>query len=446
MGLQNALFNSVTGLDATSTAISVVGDNIANVNTPGFKERRVEFSDVLGQTISSSGGFSQVGAGVKTARISTIFSQGTFENTGRPTDLAIEGRGFFVVESPAGSRSFTRAGIFGFDKNGFLSTPDELRVQGYMIDQGTGAVSGTLTDIQLNSAVAPPQQTASYNLSVNLDATDTAVGPFDWANPDATANFRTVVTTYDSLGNPHPLTTFFEKAAAPAVNEWNYYVGLDPAETITAVAAAGDQFVQMGQGVLTFDSSGVLTGVDPGGVPALADGSEFHSITLTFNAGADATQLMDLSFGPFGGAGVGDATTQFGGATSSVNSFNQDGFGAGTLQSVSIGLDGILSGQFSNGANVNVAQIGMAVFPNIEGLVSVGNNRVIESQISGQPLFGGPRSGNFGSVRSSTLEQSNVDLAKQFVRMIINQRAFQANTRTVSVANELMGNLVGLGA
>ncbi|MCH7600657.1 MAG: flagellar hook-basal body complex protein, partial [Myxococcales bacterium] len=144
--------------------------------------------------------------------------------------------------------------------------------------------------------------------------------------------------------------------------------------------------------------------------------------------------------------GTGDSTTQFGGAGSTVNTFSQDGFGPGTLQSVSIGLDGVLSGQFSNGANVKVAQLALAVFPNLEGLVSIGSNRSIESDVSGQPLYGGPTTGNFGSVRSSTLEQSNVDLASQFVRMIINQRAFQANTRVVSVTNELMGNLVGLGA
>ncbi len=196
---------------------------------------------------------------------------------------------------------------------------------------------------------------------------------------------------------------------------------------------------------MTFNSAGVLTGVNPSSGAALADGSASHTMTTPFNGGADAAQTIDLNFGPFGGAGNGDATTQFGGAGNTVNSFSQDGFGPGTLQSVSIGLDGILSGQFSNGANVNVAQLGLAVFPNIEGLVSIGNNRVIESQVSGQPLYGGPTSGNLGSVRSSTLEQSNVDLANQFVRMIINQRAFQANTRTVSVTNELMGNLVGLG-
>ncbi|MFT5444237.1 MAG: flagellar hook protein FlgE [Myxococcota bacterium] len=446
MGLTNALFSSVTGLDATSTAISVIGDNIANVNTPGFKERRAEFSDVLGQTISGGGGFSQVGAGVKTTRISTIFSQGTFENTGRPTDFAIEGRGFFVVDSPTDSRSFTRAGVFGFDKEGFLATPGGDRLQGYSVDRGTGSVSGTLTDIQIDSAVSPPRQTSDYQLSVNLDANETYEGPFDWSDPDNTSNFRTVATVYDSLGNPHSATTFFEKAAAPATNEWNYHVGIDSSETDTAVATAGDSFVEMDQGVMTFDATGVLTSVNPASAGALANGSESHSITFGFNAGADSAQVIDFNFGPFANAGNGDATTQFGGAGNTINSFSQDGFSSGTLQSVAVGPDGTISGQFSNGATVDVAQLALVTFPNTEGLLSVGNNRLVESSGSGQPLFGGPQSGNFGSIRSGTLEQSNVDLANQFVRMIINQRAFQANTRTVSVTNELMGNLVSLGS
>jgi flagellar hook protein FlgE len=155
---------------------------------------------------------------------------------------------------------------------------------------------------------------------------------------------------------------------------------------------------------------------------------------------------MDLNFGPFGGAGTGDSTTQFGGSTSAVNSFTQDGFGPGNLQSIQIGPDGVITGQYSNGNNLDIAQIALAIFPNTEGLVSVGNNRLVESNVSGQPLVGGAQSGVMGSVRSNTIEQSNVDLAAQFVKMIVHQRAFQANTRTVSVANELMGNLVGLGA
>ncbi len=443
MSLGNALNSSVTGLDATSRAISVVGDNIANVNTPGFKERRAEFGDVLGQSISAGGGFSQTGAGVKTSRVSTIYSQGTFESTGRTTDLAIEGRGFFVVDDQAGGRAYTRAGIFGFDSNGFLSTHDGATVQGYTIDQATGVVSGTLSDISINTTVSPPQQTTDYQLSLNLNANETPItAAFNWADPDSTSNFRTAVTAYDSLGNPHTVTTFFTNTGS---NAWEYRVGIDPNDTDTAVATSGDLYVEVGDGALTFDSNGLLTDVTAGG-SSLGDGSVSDSLTLPFNGGADASQAMGLNFGPWGGAGTGDSTTQFGGSDSAVNSFTQDGFGPGNLQSIQIGLDGIITGQYSNGNNLDIAQIALAIFPNTEGLVSVGNNRLVESNVSGQPLVGGAQSGVMGSVRSSTIEQSNVDLATQFVKMIVHQRAFQANTRTVSVTNELMGNLVGLGA
>jgi len=444
MSLGNALNSSVSGLDAMSRAISVVGDNIANVNTPGFKERRAEFGDVLGQSITTGGGFSQTGAGVKTSRVSTIYSQGTFESTGRPTDLAIEGRGFFVVDDTTGARAYTRAGIFGFDNNGFLSTPDGARVQGYEINSSTGTVSGTLGDISINTTVSPPQQTSSYQLSLNLDANSTPVAAaFDWSNPDGTSTFRTAATVYDSLGNPHTVTTFFRNTTT--ANEWTYHVGIDSADTTTPPATPGDLFVEVGNGTLTFDAAGLLVGVNAGGAP-LADGSQSHSLTLPFSGGADPTQAMGLNFGPFAGGGSGDATTQFGGADSAVNSFTQDGFGPGNLQGIQIGLDGVITGQYSNGANLDIAQIVLATFPNTEGLVAVGSNRLIESNASGQPLFGGAQSGTMGSVRSSTIEQSNVDLATQFVKMIVHQRAFQANTRTVSVANELMSNLVGLGA
>ncbi len=445
MSLGNALNSSVTGLDATSRAISVVGDNIANVNTPGFKERRAEFGDVLGQSISAGGGFSQTGAGVKTSRVSTIYSQGTFESTGRPTDMAIEGRGFFVVDDSTGGRAYTRAGIFGFDSNGFLSTPDNSRVQGYAIDAATGAVSGALDDIAINTTVSAPQQTSTYQLSLNLDATDLPSAAFSWSTPDGTSNFRTAVTVYDSLGNPHTVTTFFSKTAD---NAWDYNVGIDVNDTATAPASPTDDFVGIGSGSLTFSGSGLLTGhtLTTPAASVLTDGSQSHTMTLPFNGGADPTQTFDLNLGAWGGGGTGDSTTQFGGADSSVNSFTQDGFGPGNLQSIQIGLDGVITGQYSNGNNLDIAQIALAIFPNTEGLVSTGNNRLVESNVSGQPLIGAAQSGVMGSVRSSTIEQSNVDLATQFVKMIVHQRAFQANTRTVSVTNELMGNLVGLGA
>lgn len=186
---------------------------------------------------------------------------------------------------------------------------------------------------------------------MNLDANDAYEGPFNWSDPDNSSNFRTVATVYDSLGNPHSATTFFEKAPLPATNLWNYHVGIPSGDTDTPPLVGTDNFV--------------------------GNGSDSHSIRFPFNAGADPTQEIDFNFGPFG-----DAITPFGGAGNTINSFSQDGFTSGTLQSVSVGADGTLSGQFSNGATVDVAQLALVPFPNTDGLVSVGNNRVVESSDS----------------------------------------------------------------
>jgi flagellar hook protein FlgE len=427
MPLSNALFSGVTGLDSTSTAISVIGDNIANVNTPGFKERRAEFADVLGQTISSVNGFSQIGAGSKTMRISQIFSQGTFETTSRPTDLAIEGKGFFILDGSQG-RFYSRAGIFTFDRDGYLVNPQELRVQGYGIDTATGLSNGQLGDIQLPSTTAPPSPTSSLEMSVNLDSTSPNTGPFSTVTPAQTSNFQSAVTVYDSLGTAHPMTIFFTRTGGAW--SWNATV---PATSTTTAPVAGASIVSMGSGAITFDSNGLLT------APAAP-----VNVNFTPSGGATSPQAIQLDFGPVAGGTAPVETTQFD-ADSTVNSFSQDGFASGTLQSVVVGRDGYITGLFSNGETINLAQVALASFPNVEGLVSVGDNNLVESRISGQALVGGPQTGSFGSVRASSLEQSNVDLAAQFVRLIINQRAFQANTRTIGVTNELLANLVNLG-
>jgi len=432
MSLSNALFSSVTGLNTNSTAISVIGDNIANVNTPGFKERRAEFADVLGQTISSAGGFSQIGAGSKLNRVSTIFTQGTFEDTGRPTDLAIEGRGFFILDGDQG-RFYSRAGIFGFDDSGFMTTSDGRRVQGFGIDPVTGQPDGQLGDIVLNTAVSSPQATGNVDVSLNLDATATTIpGGFDATDintANASSNDRTVVTVFDSQGNAHAATVWFTKTAA---NSWDF--------TVTLPDASGNPVPQGGGGVptgsLQFDASGQLDVVSPG-LPA--------AVNMNYGGGV-AAGTINLNFGPAltTAGGTGDATTQFA-SDFATNSLVQDGFAAGNLQSIVIDRQGFLSGQFSNGETQQLAQLALANFANVEGLLSVGNNSLQETRQSGQALVGSPQTGNLGAIRASALEQSNVDLAAQFVRMIVNQRAFQANTRTVSTTNELLANLVNLG-
>ena len=429
MPLSGALFSSVSCLDTTSTAISVIGDNIANVNTPGFKERRAEFSDVLGQTISNVAGFSPIGAGAKLSRISTIFTQGTFDSTGRATDLAIEGRGFFTLQGSQGT-AYSRAGIFTVDNEGFLVNPDTMRVQGFAIDPLTGNSTGAITDIQIDASFSPPRTSTVLDASINLDARAPVIpGGFDPSDPSNTSNFQNVATLYDSLGNGHSTTVYFSKSGP---NAWDWNATVPTADTTIPPATAGDDVVIQGSGTLTFDSQGDLVG---------ATGSP---VTYEFTGGGASGQVVTLGFGPIAGVGNGAPTTQYAEA-SATSSFTQDGFAAGTLQAVSIDRAGFITGTFSNGETQALAQLALASFPNIEGLQSIGGNNMIETRTSGQPLIGAPQSGSFGAIRSANLEQSTVDLAAQFVRLIINQRAFQANTRTISVTNELLANLVNLG-
>ncbi|NNL85023.1 MAG: flagellar hook protein FlgE [Myxococcales bacterium] len=433
MGLSNALFASVTGLDTSSTAISVIGDNIANSNTPGFKERRAVFADALGQSLNLIGGFSQTGAGAKVASITQVFSQGTFETTGRSTDLAIEGNGFFVLDGPTG-RAFTRVGAFNFNDEGLLMTPLQERVQGFGIDSTTLQPTGGLGDIQLVTSQLDPQDTSRMELSLNLNSNslteEPLVGPFDPSDPSQSSHFQSVVTVFDSLGNGHPATIYFTQTGPGA---WDWNMALPPADTSTPPATAGDPVVVQGSGTLGFDSDGVLQAVT--GTP----------VTFEFSGGATSSQAVDLDFGGLAGVGSGDFTTQYADRSSTINAARQDGFASGSLQSLSIGIDGLVVGRFSNGESRPLAQLALAIFPNTEGLAATGNNNFIESRQSGQPLVGAAQSGRFGAIRSESLEQSNVDLSAQFIRLIINQRAFQANSRTVSVANELLANVVQLG-
>lgn len=442
MSLTNALFSSVSGLETASTQISVIGDNIANASTPGFKEKRAEFSAVLGQSITAGSGFAQIGAGVLVNDIGTIFTQGVFETTQRSTDLGISGRGFFVMEGSFG-RSYTRSGIFGFDKDGFLVDPNRSRLQGYGIDAATGSSNGVLGDIQVNLPLSPPQETSEMTLGLNLDATATAYpGGFDPSSPETSSNSREVVTIFDSLGTARQATIFFTKTGA---NAWDFNVAL--AESDSSVTTTDPFVVQGGSG-----------GADPTGSITFTNDGALDTFTLTNPGpnggivfaldtanGADPSPEVGFSLGPYtGNATGGVATTQFN-QPPVTNFVSQDGFAPGTLAALEINEDGLLNGVFTNGVTSSLAQIALANFGNVEGLTEIGRSQIIESVESGPPVIAAANSGNLGSIRSSSLEKSNVDLAQQFVNLIVSQRAFQANTRTVSVANELLASLVSLG-
>ena len=435
MSLTNALFSSVSGLETASTQISVIGDNIANASTPGFKEKRAEFSAVLGQSITAGSGFAQIGAGVLVNDVGTIFTQGVFETTQRPTDLGIGGRGFFVMEGSFG-RSYTRSGIFGFDNQGFLVDPNNNRLQGYGIDQTTGNSNGALGDIQVNLPLSPPQPTGSIGLGMNLDATDAVVPTFDPSNAEGTSNSREVITIFDSLGSARQATVFFSKTGA---NTWDYNIALSESDANPAANPGSEDFVVQagGTGTLTFDTDGTLQDFTGG------------SVTFDFNpvSGAAANQAVDFSMGPYTNSATllpGVPTTQFN-QPAVTNFVQQDGFSPGTLSALEFDVDGKLNGVFTNGVTQSLAQVALANFGNVEGLSEIGRSQVIESVESGPPVLAPAGSGNLGTIRSSSLEKSNVDLAQQFVNLIVSQRAFQANTRTVSVANELLANLVALG-
>ena len=268
MGIQSSLFSGVSGLNANGNAMTVVGNNIANSNTIGFKASRTIFSDMLSTSIAGSGGSSQIGRGVGLSSIDNMFSQGTFENTESNTDLAIEGPGFFMVSNPdTGTINYTRAGAFSFDDNGMLINPEGYAVQGYYLDVTTGDPVGDVTDLQIETkAFAPAEQTTSIDLATNLNANSAYMGvegdgisPFDINDPARTSNYASSVRIFDSLGKEHMVTTYFNKLD-PADNpegymQWEAHVVVAGEDV---QAAAIDDWVEVGRSVLTFDTGGRL--------------------------------------------------------------------------------------------------------------------------------------------------------------------------------------------
>ncbi len=410
-----ALFSAISGLNANGTSLSVIGDNIANMNTVGYKASRVAFGDVLSQTITGTSGNSQIGRGVIVSDISPLFTQGSFETTASALDMAIDGDGFFMVKEN-NSNFYTRAGQFTLDKNGDLVTPDNLKVQGYLYDSG-GNATGVVGDISVASLNSAPHPTANAKLSVNLDSRDGVTGPFDLTNTSGTSNFSTSMTVYDSLGNDHLLTTYFTKTAA---NQWEANV-----VTVTDPATDPPTYSVIGTQALQFDENGSLITPDP---------PEF---TATFD------------FSPWGAAGAQNVKfditdmSQYG-ADSATVFLSQDGFTSGALKTLSVSEDGTITGIFTNGQTKPVARLALAKFTAPTELTKIGRNLYAESFSSGQPIIGEPGTAGIGRVLSSSLELSNVDLAEEFIKMIAAQRGFQANSRVITTTDDLLQEVVNL--
>lgn len=416
-----SLFTAISGMKANGTSLSVIGDNIANMNTIGYKASRVSFGDVMSQTLTSGTSSSQIGRGVLMSDISPLFTQGSFESTGNALDLAIDGDGFFIVKDNSGIY-YTRAGQFTLDKDGFIINPDGLRVQGYQYTTG-GQLTGILGDIDVskfNNSTAP---TANINFSANIDSRAVAIPTgFDINDPANTSHFSSVITVYDSLGNARHITLYFTKTTGNQW-QWNAVVGAND-------SASGNTEIQA-SGTMTFDSTGALINLtsSTGTVSGTSSSEVFN-----FGGGATPNQSISINFQNF---------TQFASESSTIFQ-SQDGFPAGTLKGLSISQEGVISGIFTNGQIKPIAQLALAKFMAPTQLTKFGRNLYAESFDSGVAIIGTPNNSGLGRVLSNTLELSNVDLAEEFVRMISAQRGFQANSRIITTTDELMQELVNL--
>lgn len=430
MSLISAMYSGVSGIKAFTTAIQVTGNNLSNLNTVGFKSNRAQFGDLLSQNLTGASVTSQLGRGTRLLSIGKIMTQGTLTTTDVNTDVAVEGNGWFRLQDNEGRTFYSRNGQFRINDQGVLVNDSGLTVIGYPAT-AAGEITQTTGALNLFNVVGRPNPTGEVSLSANLSA-EGGLNPggvaFDSTDPINTSNFSTSIRVYDSLGADHELTVFFRRTSNTT---WEWHA-LAPGSDIDGAAT---DWVEGAAGELTFTTEGALDTETVTSNPG-----------FSFVNGAAAGQTIDFDFGDSittdGGAGL-DGTTQFAGE-SVVNYQSQDGFAKGTLVSIAIDSDGVIAGLFDNGQTRNVGQLGLASFASDTGLESVGSNLYRETSYSGQASFLRPGQGVAGTITSNALEQSNVDIANEFVQMIQNQRAYQANTKIVTVSDQLLNETVNL--
>lgn len=435
MSLLTSLTTGTSGLQANSQDLNVIGDNIANANTIGFKASRAAFQDALLQQVIGAPGGGQIGLGTNLQAIQRIISQGALANTGVATDLALQGNGFFVLRGNfngsgggvgGGGQYYTRAGQFSIDNNGFLVSLDGLRLQGYTADS-RGQVQGALGDMQVGASNALAVATNEINIRAKLDP-NTTVMTFDPTDPTNTSNFNSSVTIYDSLGQSHDVTVYYNRTATGA---WDWRAMVEDGGTLTGGTAGVP--AEIASGTMNFDSSGRLD--------SFTQTSNFNPLN------AINPQPLDFNFGDdiaSGGTGLEGIVQNIGGNRNETTFVSQDGNAAGTLSSITINNKGEVVGAFTNGRTRVLAQVAVADFEATDKLNRVGGNLLVETRESGQPTIGAPAAGGRGTIAAGALEQSNVDLANEFVKMIAAQRGFQANSKTITTADQLLGELMQL--
>lgn len=396
----------LSGLEANSSWLSVISNNLANLNTDGYKDESVGFGDIFNemQGTSGSGDPIQIGNGVEVGSTSSNFSDGNVSSTGTSSNMAIQGNGFFVTQSPGGQVSYTRDGDFTVNAQGQLITAQGQLVQGYQAVNGVISSGTALAPISVSpSGTIPGNATTTFTTDTNLDSSS-GVG----------ATFNTPITVYDSLGAPQTLTVQYTNTGT---NAWSYTITLPAAATGSATATT------VGSGTMTFDSSGKLTapsgsvtGIDING---LTDGAAEMKLTWNLNNAAGNPTITQLD------------------STSATNSTTQDGFGVGTLTGYTVDSSGTIEGQFSNNQTQALGQVALASFGNVQGLVQTSNGNYQPTVASGAALLGQAGAGGNGTIEGAAVEDSNVDLSTEFANLIVAQQGYEANAKALTAFDQV---------
>jgi len=396
----------LSGLNASSRSLDVIGNNIANANTTGMKSSRAEFGNLVASAMGASGS-AGAGIGVAVDAIAQQFTQGNISTTGNSLDVAIKGGGFFQLTQPDGTLAYTRDGSFKLDKDGYIKTNSGANLMGFPTDKSGKATSATIQKLQLPTnapiaASATTSITAEFNLDARAPVAATAVPP----TPRTT--YGTALSVYDTQGAAVPVNLYFQRVASTTTDNWDVY----------DVATGGAPLFQ-----LQFDENGKLT--SPAVSPTL-------TIATPSAVTPDITATLDIS-----------KVTQFGNDFA-VSNLTQNGYASGELTSLSIGENGVITTRYSNGQTQYGGQISLAEFRNVQGLTPLGGNAWAATFDSGLPVQGAPGSGKLGALRAGALEDSNVDLTSELVNMMTAQRAYQANAQTIKTQDQVMSTLVNL--
>ncbi|MBB1519614.1 flagellar hook protein FlgE [Aquipseudomonas guryensis] len=460
----------LSGLRAATSDLNVTGNNIANAGTAGFKQSRAEFADVYAASVLGSGSNPQ-GSGVLLGDVSQLFNQGNINYTQNALDLAINGNGFFQT-SNNGEVSYTRAGYFGTDRDGYMVNNFGYRLQGYTVDANGNLQNGIVDDLRIQTASQQPQATSTISQVFNLNSTNvrpgnagTSAAPtFDPADP-LTYNSSTSLNIYDSQGNSHVMTQYFVKddatAASGGQNTWVMHVLIDGLNPLNPQDAANTPlsfnvaFDTSGQLSSITDTTGGTAGtgytIDPltneitflsdttgsagdGWIPATVDTTGASPTGFVWNGALGSTD--NITFDPRG-------TTQNASAFS-VSSVSQNGYTTGQLSGLEIDDTGVIFARYTNGQSLVQGQVVLANFANVQGLTPVGKTAWVQSFASGEPVVGTPRSGTLGALQSGALEDSNVELSDQLVNLIVAQRNYQANAKTIETESAITQTIINL--